>query len=90
MTLLASTPEKSQLACAGLSFGALVALGLLGSLPSLAPNLPTSLPGLGLGLALSKPTGWGGAAILIALGLMALSNLLARWVFCGQEWETPS
>lgn len=73
LTLFASTVLPSQLAAAGFSFGVLICLGLLGTIPSISPNLPTALMRWGRGLVLDQ----GGEAAWGALGVSMLIVVVA-------------
>jgi ABC-2 type transport system permease protein len=79
ITLFASTICPSQLAAAGLSFGLLILLGLLGAIPKLSPDLPASILGWGRGIALGQvgASAWGALGIA---GLMILGAWLASWL----------
>jgi len=78
LTLLASAVARSTVAAAGMAFGALLALGILGSVPALAPYLPSALLAWGGGLALGVPfdPAWPALATCVALSLAALT---AAW-----------
>ncbi len=82
LTLLASTVARSQLAAAGMSFGMLLGMGLLGAIPSLSPYLPPAVLRWARALALGAPVeaGWTPLAVCLALiaGLLAVSWLIFR------------
>jgi ABC-2 type transport system permease protein len=79
ITLFASSVCPSQLAAAGLSFGVLILLVLLGAIPSLSPYLPNSLMRWGQRLTLSQggEAAWGA---LVITGLIILGAWLASWL----------
>lgn len=85
LTLLASTLARSQLAAAGAAFGAVVVLGLLGSIPSVGAWLPAALSGWARALALgvSAEPAWG--ALCVSLGLIAAALSVAWLAFRQQE-----
>lgn len=85
LTLLASTLAHSQLAAAGMSFGMLILLGLLGAIPRLGRWLPAAVLAWARALALGAPgePGWG--ALAVCLGLTVAALLLAWAVFRRQE-----
>jgi ABC-2 type transport system permease protein len=78
VTLLASTLARTQLAAAGSAFGALLVLGLLGSIPSMVPYLPSALVGWARALALDAAVEPQWRAMGVSLGLIALA-LIAAW-----------
>jgi ABC-2 type transport system permease protein len=82
LTLLASTVARSQLAAAGMSFGMLLGMGLLGAIPSLASYLPAAVLRWARALALGAPAdaGWAPVAVCLGLttGLLTLSWLIFR------------
>jgi ABC-2 type transport system permease protein len=85
LTLLASTVARSQLAAAGMSFGMLLLLGLLGAIPPFASRLPGAmLPwarALALGVAVEPA--WSG---LLSSAILAAAALLGAWlIFRRQE-----
>jgi ABC-2 type transport system permease protein len=79
ITLFASSICPSQLAAAGVSFGWLILLGLLGTIPTLSPNLPSSLMqwGRNIALARSGEAAWGALGIA---GSIILAAWLASWL----------
>ncbi|NIM95511.1 MAG: ABC transporter permease subunit [Anaerolineales bacterium] len=85
LTLLASTISRSQFAAAGISFGILILLGLLSSIPTLSRYLPSSLIAWGRGLALGIDVGpvWG--ALVVSVVLIAAAWLGAWLIFRKQE-----
>ena len=85
LTLLASTLARSQLAAAGMSFGMLLAVGLLGAIPSLGRWLPGAVLGWARGLVMGAPVepGWG--ALAVCVGLIAVAILTAWAIFRKQE-----
>ena len=79
ISILASTLARSQLAAAGMGFGAMIPLGLLGAWPVLGPYLPGAIPAwarLALTQAESAPA-WAGFAG--ALGII-LAALVGAWL----------
>lgn len=78
LTLLASALARSTLASAGMAFGALIALGILGSVPALASYLPSALLAWGRALALGLPSEAAWAALVASLGL-SLAALGGAW-----------
>lgn len=84
LTLLFSALVRSPAAAAGLGFGALLLLSLIGSIPGMGQYLPGEL----VNWAVSGFTGAGGAewpALLVSLGIV-FASLLAAWlVFRRQE-----
>jgi ABC-2 type transport system permease protein len=83
ITLLASTIARSQVAAAGMAFGALILFSLLGAIPSAAGLLPSALLKWGGALALGQPIepAWnalGAALSLIAVVLTCAWLLLRR------------
>jgi ABC-2 type transport system permease protein len=79
ITLFASTICPSQLAAAGLSFGLLILLGLLGAIPKLSPDLPASLLGWGRRIALGQVDASAWEALGIT-GIIILVAWLASWL----------
>lgn len=84
-TVLTSTLARSQLAAAGMAFGALVALGLLGAIPELGRHLPSALVAWSRLLTLSAPaqSAWG--ALAVSLGVIVTALTVAWIVFRRQE-----
>jgi len=78
MTILASALARSTLASAGMAFGALITLGILGSVPDLSRYLPTALLAWGRALALSLPSEPAWEALAASLGL-SLAALAGAW-----------
>jgi len=75
ITLFTSTIARSQSAAAGISFGVLISLGLLGAIPSFAINLPASLMkwGRALALGLDSEPSW------VALGV-TITVIVVAWL----------
>jgi ABC-2 type transport system permease protein len=84
ITLLYSTLTKTQYVAIGLSFGTLILLGILGSLPGFGTYLPDALINNGAMLMSGVPiTNWAG--LWISLGIIAISLVTAWLVFRKQE-----
>jgi len=78
MTLFCSTLLRSQTGAAGLAFGGLILLAILGVFPTIAKFLPGRLFDWGLGLVLGTGhPAW--AALWVSLGLIS-AFLLAAWL----------
>ena len=78
MTLFCSTLLRSQTGAAGLAFGGLILLAILGALPKIAKFLPGRLFDWGLGLVLNTGhPAW--QALWVSLGLIIVF-LLAAWL----------
>lgn len=84
LTLLASVVTRSQVAAAGLGFGAMLMLGLVGAIPGLGKYLPGELPRWGTAL-LTNPAARSWPALWVSLGLIAASLVAAWAVFRRQE-----
>lgn len=78
ITLLASTLVRSQAAAAGISFGVLLALGIIGSLPRLGLYLPGQLISWGAELFVN-PTQTYWTALGVSCAIIA-ACLLAAWL----------
>jgi ABC-2 type transport system permease protein len=78
LTVLASSLARSTVASAGMAFGALILLGILGSIPVFSPYLPSALIAWGRALALGLPVApaWPALAGSLALSLAAVA---AAW-----------
>lgn len=85
VTLLCSTLARSQLAAAGMAFGALLGLGLLGSIPKLGEHLPVALINWARELALSLSADPRWSALGVSLGMAGGALALAWAVFRRQE-----
>jgi ABC-type transport system involved in multi-copper enzyme maturation permease subunit len=84
ITLFASTLVKSQAVAAGIGFGALLFLAVLGSFPPLKVKLPDQLIEWGVELMTGAHTAYW-PALLITVGII-LASLLGAWlVFRKQE-----
>lgn len=84
ITLLYSTLTRTQYIAIGLSFGTLIFLGILGSLPGFGVNLPDALISNASLLMSGYPvTNWTG--LWISLGVIVLSLATAWLVFRKQE-----
>ena len=84
ITLLASTLVRSQAAAAGISFGVLLVLGILGSLPGLGQYLPGQLVTWGANLFFN-PGNPSWIALAVSGGIILVCLLAAWLVFRGQE-----
>lgn len=88
VTLLGSTLVKSQAAAAGIGFGALLLLGLVGAIPGMGKYLPGYLPSWG-GIAAGLPAIGDVASVWPALAvsvIIIVVSLLAAWaIFEKQE-----
>jgi ABC-2 type transport system permease protein len=85
VSLLAGTLGRSQLAVAGMTFGFLVLLGLLGALPAVKPYLPTAILAWAraLGISITAPPAWESLGVTCAL---TVACLVGAWgVFRRQE-----
>lgn len=78
VTLLASTLGRSQAVAAGVGFGALLLLSILGSIPGMPPVLPNQLMNWAAEL-FNNPGASYAAALGVCLGLIA-ACLLAAWL----------
>jgi len=78
LTVLASALARSTVASAGMAFGALIVLGILGSVPALSPYLPSALMAWGRALALGLPAAPAWAALAGSLGL-SVAALATAW-----------
>lgn len=86
LTLLFSTLFRSQPAAAGVSFGVMILFSLLGSLPTFEKYLPNRLSTWAINLFTDGGvSGW--IALLVSLGIIALSLLSAWLIFRKQELE---
>lgn len=85
ISLLASTLARSQLAAAGLGFGALIVFGLLGVFPNLAPYLPAALVGWARATILTPGVVPAWKALATSLGLIVFALGGAWLVFRRQE-----
>ena len=85
LTIMASALTRSTVASAGIAFGGLVALGILGSLPPLSAYLPSALLAWGRALALGLPAEPAWAALAVSIGLSLTAVALAWQVLLRQE-----
>jgi ABC-2 type transport system permease protein len=85
LTILASALARSTVASAGIAFGGLITLGILGGLPPFSAYLPSALLVWGRALALGLPAepAWAALAVSIVLSLTAVA--LAWQVLLRQE-----
>jgi ABC-2 type transport system permease protein len=79
ITVFASTIGKSQPAAAGISFGLLILLGVLGILPTISAYLPSSILQWGRALALGQ-VHEGAWVSLLVVGLIMLAAWLGAWI----------
>jgi ABC-type transport system involved in multi-copper enzyme maturation permease subunit len=84
LTVLFSTLTRSQAAAAGLSFGMLLLLGLVGSIGRLGEFLPAQLINWGAGLMAGSPASYW-PALAVSLGLVLASLAVALISFNKQE-----
>jgi ABC-2 type transport system permease protein len=84
LTLLFSTVSRSQAAAAGLSFGVLVLLGLLGSFGTIGEYLPSQLMNWGAGLMAGVTTSYW-PALIVSLAIIVVSLILSIFSFNKQE-----
>ncbi len=84
LTVLFSTLTRSQAAAAGLSFGMLLLLALVGSLGSLGEYLPAQLITWGAGLLAGNSAAYW-PALAVSLGLVLASLVVALVSFNRQE-----
>jgi ABC-2 type transport system permease protein len=85
IALLASTLARSQLASAGLGFGALIVFGVLGVLPSVVPYLPAALVGWARAMPLVPVVDPAWRALASSVGLIIAAMAAAWLVFRRQE-----
>ncbi|KAF0111299.1 MAG: Uncharacterized protein FD147_1050 [Chloroflexi bacterium] len=84
ITLFYSTLTRTQYVAIGLSFGTLILLGILGSLPGIGANFPDALiSNASLIMMGETPKNWSG--LWVSLGLIFLSLAGAWLVFRKQE-----
>jgi len=84
LTLLASVLTRSQVAAAGVAFGAMLLLGVVGAIPGVRQYLPGQLPVWGMALLTDRAaTSW--PAFGISLGLIAACLVAAWLLFRRQE-----
>lgn len=79
LTLFASTICQSQFAAAGVSFGLLIFLSLLGVIPSISPHLPASVLRWGRVLALGQGEEAAWSSVLVT-GFVAVAAWLGAWL----------
>ena len=84
ITLLASTVVRSQAAAAGISFGVLLLLAIINSLPGLGQYLPGQLVTWGAALFIN-PANPSWVALGVSVGIIAVCLLAAWLVFRRQE-----
>lgn len=84
ITLFFSTLTRTQYIAIGLSFGALIILGILGGLPGIGGNFPDAMITNAAALMMDLPvTNWTG--LWVSLGLIVCSLIGAWLVFRKQE-----
>ena len=84
ITLFFSTLTRTQYVAIGLSFGALIVLGILGGLPGLGSSFPDALIGNAALIMMGQAaTSWTG--LWVSLGLIAVSLTGACLAFAKQE-----
>jgi ABC-2 type transport system permease protein len=84
MTLLFSTLVRSQAAAAGMSFGVLIVLSIIGSIPTIAKHLPAQLVVWSGELMMGAGTAYW-SSLVVSVGIVVGSYCLAWWVFRRQE-----
>jgi hypothetical protein len=84
ITIFASTICKSQLAAAGVSFGVLILLSLLGVLPSISSHLPSEILHWGRALALGQVHGGAWGSFLV-LAIITTAAWLGSWLTLRQQ-----
>ena len=84
ITLLFSTLVRSQAAAAGLGFGALIFLSILGSVPAFTAYMPAQLLDWAIGVLTGSPQSYW-PALGITLGVIGASLLCAWLAFDRQE-----
>ncbi|HSJ57481.1 MAG TPA: ABC transporter permease subunit [Anaerolineae bacterium] len=84
LTLLASVLTRSQVAAAGVGFGAVLLLGLVSAIPVLGEYLPRQQPAWGAAL-MFDPAARSWPALWVSLGIIAASLVAAWLVFRRQE-----
>jgi len=85
LSILASTLARSTAASAGIAFGGLISLGILGGLPPISAYLPSALLAWGRALALGLPAEPAWAALAVSIGLSLTAATLAWQVLRRQE-----
>ncbi|HET9681116.1 MAG TPA: ABC transporter permease subunit, partial [Candidatus Limnocylindrales bacterium] len=85
IAFVGSTLTRSVVAAAGVAIGALIVLGIVGVIPTVAPYLPTGLGAVAAGLALGRPVDPLAGPILAAVGLVLVLAALAWLSFRRQE-----
>ena len=84
LTVLFSTISRSQAAAAGISFGVLILLAVVGSFGSMGTYLPSQLINWGGNLMAGVTTAYW-PAMAVSLGLILVSMVIAWLVFDKQE-----
>jgi ABC-2 type transport system permease protein len=85
ITVFTSTIARSQSAAAGISFGVLILLGLLGAIPSVSVRLPAFLLKWGQALALGMESEPSWVALGVTAALIAIAWLGALLILRRQE-----
>jgi ABC-2 type transport system permease protein len=84
LTLLFSTLVKSQALAAGISFGVLIVLSIVGSLPTISKHLPAQLITWGGEIMLGMKTSYW-SALIVSIVIILASFFLAWIMFEKQE-----
>ncbi len=84
LTVLFSTLTRSQAAAAGMGFGVLIVLGLVGSIGRLGEYLPAQLITWSVGVMTGSPAAYW-PALAVSLGLIVVCMGIALVVFNQQE-----
>lgn len=86
LTFLGSTLTRSSIAAAGIGIGGLIAVGLVSTLPNVAPYTPAGISGApAMALALGTDAGGLIGPVLVNAGIVAGLALLSWAVFRRQE-----
>jgi ABC-2 type transport system ATP-binding protein len=85
IAFLGSTLTRSAVAAAGVAIAALLVVGIVSIIPSIAPYLPTGLGPIAAGLALGQPVDPLAGPIVAVVGLTLVLALLAWVSFRRQE-----
>jgi ABC-2 type transport system ATP-binding protein len=85
IAFLGSTLTRSAVAAAGVAIAALIVVGIVSVIPTVAPYLPTGLGTVAAGLALGQPVEPVAGPIAAAIGLTLVLATSAWLSFRGQE-----